>query len=442
MPMEDKVRTTTSSIIGDRIWANSGSPTQYNTLIDVAQQRTSTQDSIWPWIRSNWNDPKWPKHIRSFWHRQDWGNPFITEKGSIRSSLNSVHLSGRYLSTDWRINSEGPVLLAGFSDPMPLASSDELVNENAIMFALGGTGINRTRPGKPEIDLATTLGELRFGGLPQMLGNSWKRAYDLRTLARETGNEYLNLQFGWAPIFRDLEGLAKVVLQTRNLLLEHEKQLDKLLTRGCEFNDTIETSVGLTKASNMANYDLLAATPYGSSVSLLRTNHSVVPPVEITRVVTKSYFRAGYRFYYPDIQTALTDLQEFEAQANLLLGTRLDPEVLWNLQPWTWLIDYVVNFGDVLGNLSAIISDGLVMQYAYIMREVEIDKEIYFPRGLFVRSQSSGYIPTGQPFSVHTRYHRKMRAKASPFGFGLTYEDFTPSQLAILAALGISRGLK
>lgn len=442
MVLETKSRVTIDPIIGDRIWANTGSPVQYNIQHVDTEQRTGTQDSIWPWIRSQWNNPKWPKHIRSFWHRQDWGNPFITEKGSIRSSLNQIALSGRYLSTNWAINSSGPVLLAGFNTPMPLLSSVELADEEAIMFALGGTGISRVRPGKPEVDLATAIGELRFGGLPQIIGNSWRKAYDLRSIARESGNEYLNLQFGWAPLIRDLEDLCKVVLSTRELLEAHEKQLDKLLTRGTKFNDTIETSSTLTKASNMANYDLLAATPYGSAISLLRTNHSVVPPVEITRKVTKSYLRAGFRFYYPEIQTALVELQKFEANANLLLGTRLDPEVLWNLQPWTWLIDYVVNFGDVLGNLSAIISDGLVMQYAYVMREVEVDKEIYFPRGLFVRSSSAVYVPTGQPFSVHQRYHRKMRAKASPFGFGLTYEDFTPSQLAILAALGISRGLK
>jgi hypothetical protein len=157
--------------------------------------------------------------------------------------------------------------------------------------------------------------------------------------------------------------------------------------------------------------------------------------------MTKSHFSGGFRFYYPDISTALDDLAEFEHKANLLLGTRLDPEVLWNLQPWTWLVDWFVNFGDVLGNLSAIISDGLVMQYGYIMQENVISKEVTLPRGLWVRNSISASVFTQKPVTVTLDYHSKVRVKASPFGFGLTPEMFSPQQWAILAALGISRGL-
>lgn len=440
MAMETKVKETKETISGNWAWASSGgSPTK---VVKPWQQRTTSQDSIWPWISSNWNDPKWPKYIRDFWHRQDWGNAFITEKGSISSSLNSLNLSGQVLAGPWSVNSTGPVLLAGFSDPMALASSQEITDENAVMFGLGGTAISRTRPGKPVVDLAVTIGELRVGGIPSMIGSLFARSKSLRDVFRNSGNEYLNIQFGWAPLIRDLEALSLAVSDTRKLLEAHEKQLDKLLTRNYHFNDTIDTSSGLSKAPfGMANYELLPATPYGSMTSNVSNRQTIVAPVEITRKVTKSYFRAGYRFYYPDIQTALKELQQFEANANLLLGTRLDPEVLWNLQPWTWLIDWFVNFGDVIGNLSAIISDGLVIQYAYIMREVRIDKEIYFPRGVHGRNNNT-FLSATPPYSVHLSYHRKMRAKASPFGFGLSPEAFTPQQWAILAALGISRGLK
>jgi len=125
------------------------------------------------------------------------------------------------------------------------------------------------------------------------------------------------------------------------------------------------------------------------------------------------------------------------------LGTRLDPEVLWNLAPWTWMVDWVANFGDIVGNLSAIVADHLVMQYGYIMHEVIVTKEIYFPRGLYSRN-TYPYISSfdEKPWNVTLTYHSKTRTGASPFGFGLSPESFTTQQWAILGALGISRGLK
>jgi hypothetical protein len=165
-------------------------------------------------------------------------------------------------------------------------------------------------------------------------------------------------------------------------------------------------------------------------------------PVEITQHVTNSHFSGGFRFFYPEIDTALRDLQRMEGEANILLGTRLDPEVLWNLQPWTWLADWFINFGDVLGNLSAIISDGLVIQYGYIMQENVLRKEITFPKGLFLNNFPGSSSFTMKPWTVESIYRSKVRAAASPFGFGLTPEMFSPQQWAILAALGISRGLK
>jgi hypothetical protein len=158
--------------------------------------------------------------------------------------------------------------------------------------------------------------------------------------------------------------------------------------------------------------------------------------------VTKSYFTGAFRIYSSELQWLDTYLAGIEAEANTLLGTRLDPEVLWNLQPWTWLADYFVNFGDVLSNISAFTSDGVVMKYGYIMREQEIRKEIFFPRGVWRRTGTSTWTPATDPFSVTLTSHSKTRVKASPFGFGLNPESFTEGQWAILLALGLSKGLK
>jgi len=310
------------------------------------------------------------------------------------------------------------------------------------MFALGGTAIARCRPAKPQVDLAAAIGELRFGGIPSVIGSLVGRARTVKEVFRESGSEYLNLQFGWIPLLRDIQDLSKAVIDSRRILQMHEKQLNKLLRRTYRFDTARESSEGLSKTRSSYNIPVYAQVA-GSNVNT-GASLSYQVPQEITRTVTTSHFSGGFRFYYPDISTALDDLAEIEAKANLLLGTRIDPEVLWNLQPWTWLSDWFVNFGDVLGNLSAIISDNLVMQYGYIMQHIHLQKEITLPRGL----RSVGAYPYGstvftdKPLVVTMDYHSKMRTPASPFGFGLTPEQFTDQQWAILAALGISRGLK
>jgi len=406
-------------------------------------QRTHSQENpLFHWLERIKVDPSLSApYIVDFLSRQDFGSAFRTERGSIHSNYTGLTLQN-YYSGPYSWTLDGPLYLAGFNTPMSLATPQEIVNQNAVMFALGGAAIARTRPGKPQVDLATAIGELRFGGVPKIIGSLYQEARNFKELARETGNEYLNLQFGWAPLIRDLDSVLKLVLNTRAVLQAHEKQLNKLLRRTYEFDTLIDTTQG-----NLAPKSYYDLEPWASrSGSFVRTGVSTgnQVPIQIERRVTKSHFSAGFRFYYPEIDTALNDLVEFEHQANLLLGTRLDPEVLWNLQPWTWLVDWFINFGDVLGNLSAVINDGLVMQYGYIMQETEIRKEITLPKGLF----SQGFYPQGQsvytmrPFEVTLSYHSKVRAKASPFGFGLTPEMFSPQQWAILAALGISRGLK
>jgi hypothetical protein len=228
------------------------------------------------------------------------------------------------------------------------------------------------------------------------------------------------------------------VTSSRELLQAHEKQLNKLLRRTYRFETIRDTFSGLSKT--LSNYELAteqkASARVGTGAQLSRQ-----VPQEITSTVTNSHFNGGFRFYYPDISTALDHLVEIENEANLLLGTRLDPEVLWNLQPWTWLADWFINFGDVLGNISALTADGLVMQYGYIMMEKTVSKEITLPRGLYMSNFPGASYFDEKPLVIKAELATKVRAQASPFGFGLTPEAFTPQQWAILVALGMSQGL-
>jgi hypothetical protein len=125
------------------------------------------------------------------------------------------------------------------------------------------------------------------------------------------------------------------------------------------------------------------------------------------------------------------------AIADKLLGARITPEVLWNLTPWSWAVDWFTNVGDVIHNVSRFMNDGLVMHYGYIMRKRSVTRE-YSHSGGVVRV-ANGTKPIGiltQKFKTTV----KERASATPWGFGLTFGSFTNRQKAIMAALGLTRG--
>lgn len=111
----------------------------------------------------------------------------------------------------------------------------------------------------------------------------------------------------------------------------------------------------------------------------------------------------------------------------------MTPETLWNITPWTWLADWFANSGDVISNISAVGADNLVMRYGYLMQEAT-------RKYLTVHSGFTA-LETDVPstFSGAAVYTAKSRIGASPYGFGLTMGDFTPRQVAILAAIGITR---
>jgi hypothetical protein len=410
--------------------------------VNTMHQRTATIDTLFPFIRREKRLRRMPEYWLNFFDHQDLGATFLTEKAWHTSNYSNHHQGGQYFGQPWQWSIEdGPLLLTGFGDPISFQTKAEQDLENTIVWALGGTAIARTRPGKPVVDIANTLGEMRREGIPSLVGSLWARSRTFKELFKNSGDEYLNLTFGWAPLIRDLEGLCKVVLSTRELLEAHQKQMNVLIRRTYSFDTIVETKEGLTRPKS--EYEITPAQQAGT-YSYFRSNVQLngQVPTEIKRTVTTSHFSAGYRFFYPDLETALDDLRRFEADANTLLGTRLDPEVLWNLTPWTWLVDWFLNFGDVVGNISAIAADNLVIQYAYLMRETVEDREVYLPRGFWFRDGNNTQRWNNKPYLYESRLVRKKRSKSSPFGFGLTPEMFTPQQWAILAALGISHGLK
>lgn len=108
----------------------------------------------------------------------------------------------------------------------------------------------------------------------------------------------------------------------------------------------------------------------------------------------------------------------------------MTPEVLWELAPWSWAVDWFSNTGDVIHNISTLGYDGLVMEYGYMMTHTQYDRRV-----------EATALVNGVSVSARTvsRRETKRRTVATPYGFGIDDTTLSPRQLAILAALGLSR---
>lgn len=396
---------------------------QGNTLINsqkgrirvAGTQLTVSEGHAWPRSRSN--------------RRADIGGDFFTSKSYMDDGRKDSHqpiFSWKYgtLGKGYFETYTGPSYPINplLKDYWPTAPSQS----DSHLIALGAVAIARCKPTNSVSGLAVALGELKREGIPSIVGSqAWRaRSKSLREKSRASGSEYLNLQFGWLPLVRDVIDVANAVQQSERIIAQYKKDDGKLVRRRYEF-PLIEEFTEPTK---------LSAKRYPKTATALTAYMYNFQPgdVYVTKKKTvRRYFSGAFTYHLPVRQGALGRLQSDAAFARKLYGLTLDPEVLWSLTPWSWAADWFANVGGILSNVSDAVTDGLVMPYGYMM-EHTIETWTYEIRNLTLPAR---LIPP--PLSLTTE--TKRRVTATPYGFGLTWEGFSPYQLSILAALGISR---
>jgi len=307
--------------------------------------------------------------------------------------------------------------------PVSAASSD------AALMKKGADAVSKCKPTNSVSDLASFLGEFYKDGIPKLVGASlWQdrsRKYlELRRGANKGSDEYLNVAFGWLPFLSDISNTRNAILNAEKILSQYERDAGKQVRRQFHFpSQTIvhtETVRSHVKPFGFFHSDVSAGLPYGDVV---RTD-------EIVRNV---WFKGAFTYHLPTGYSSRNQMIRAAAQSDRLFGIAPTPEVIWNLTPWSWAIDWFSNLGNVISNISDMITDGLVMRYGYIM-EHTVSKSTYTfaPEG---SSESDGGGVSPLTFVTET----KKRRQANPFGFGLNWDGLTPRQLAIAAALGIRK---
>ena len=280
---------------------------------------------------------------------------------------------------------------------------------NPELDAKGTTAISRVEPTKSYADVATFIGELRSDGIPRLR----PEVMQVQTKrARAAGSDYLNVEFGWRPLVSDIQKMAYAVIHSHEILSNYRSHgSGQKIRRRFAFPTQSESWSG-----SFSNF-----LPIPTSVNQLGTGTAFAHRQQ------DMWFAGAFRYHVPVGDDFMNRLQYYRSSAQKLLGVDITPETVWNVSPWSWLVDWQTNVGDVLHNVSAMGRDGLVLQYGYMMCHTS-----------FEESRSAKFGTAGFA-SISTRSQTKLRRPATPFGFGVDIAGLTARQSAILVALGLSR---
>lgn len=338
------------------------------------------------------------------------GGPFEMRKYSCKHSP-ALCFNGwdfYYNKKYYRSGYEGKAFaLPSISTANLPASKEEFVS------SYGAQAWNKFKPIQPYVSLGTFIAELR--DIPGLL---FKRVQKFRDL----GNNYLAYQFGWKPFLGDLiswyDSVKRIDQRIAQLKRDNGRYVKRggTLFRSSEFNQEVHSASSLDLA--------------------FPSVHSYQNVVESTWESEKCWFTARFKYYIPGLMSAKFGTL---AAYRRLWGLKMTPNEVWQLLPWSWLVDWFSNAGDVISNLVSAADENLVAKYAYLMyhHKVVTQKKVNFTTRLQDGIASYSYRP--HTSEVTTIRETKTRTGASPFGFNLEIGGLSAYQSSILSALGVSR---
>jgi len=362
------------------------------------------------------------------------GGGFYVHHRTIHNTLGLLPVNS-YLGT-----MRGGPTAVNLASYVPLVEPEALdwLAKEAYLSPHGATGWKRARPGNPIANLGQTIVEARevkrlapwsifrgsFRGIP-------RRAYNHLSKLKNYGGAYLAYNFGWKPLIDDLRKAYQLTYDIDDRLAKLRRYNGRNSKRSRKLRDTTSSTEVVSTTNNAFDYLL---TPPLSGSRRGRTIRTVT-----TEIVDKMWFEGQFRYYVPDIGTLQWDRRARRA----LFGLDITPSLLWEVMPWSWLIDWFSNVGDVISNMSFNAVDHVVANYAYVMHteEVNVTTRVQTFWDAYSSTPSTVNYSGGHTEAVHTsRDVRKSRLRANPFGFGITNDGLSAYQSSILAALAVQRG--
>lgn len=281
------------------------------------------------------------------------------------------------------------------------------------------TAYERMKPAEPSMEGLNAIYELRE--IPHLLMQRFEKDN-----LKSVGDFHLAMQFGWLPLLSDT---INFVQTQRNA----QKRLKWLL----EHNGK-PVRRRLTLAETPPEPIITSGDAYGALAPTLATQFYSGTPHWEQRDVTidKIWASARFRYWLP---SGPRDVAWRRKMLRRIYGLRPTPKVVWNAIPWSWLVDWFSNVGDIVSNLDAGVADRLSADYMYVMREVERTRVYNVQAKL--RKVTTGVNWVLYPVNLTSTSWQitRTRLRGSPFHPSLSQNNLSGMQLSILGALGLSR---
>jgi len=178
-------------------------------------------------------------------------------------------------------------------------------------------------PNAPDVDVPLFLFELReFPKMLRDLGDVLRKKISPRSIP----NGYLAYSFGWKPLVSDLLDLFNFAD-----LMEKRKAYLRRLEHGGHVRRSLGTRTlrdSTVSGGHQVTFESQAIVRFD-----LRTHETV-----------RAWYTANAKLLTP--LPAASKLETLSR--DLVLGLSVSPQTAWNALPWSWLIDYFANTGDLM----------------------------------------------------------------------------------------------
>lgn len=376
------------------------------------------------------------------------GGPFKQVTKTVKSE-GEAFIRARNGAAEWVGSVYGSNPPGAPPPPPAITSANQDITTVTPLFA---TGWARTRPGNPVASLGQFLIELRdplalpgwdVGKTSFRYGSLWKRGrlqkgfheipfHLLSALShfRSLGSEYLNVVFGWQPFVNDLRQTYSLMKTIDRQIAQIKRDNGRSIRRSTVLVN--DTSTNYTTTNYAGPFVGCGGTPVNWWGSGSRSQFSVVSTTKV-----RAWYVAAYTYYIPDTNSWQWDTRARAA----LFGVLPTPELVWSVMPWSWLVDWFYNVGDVISNATSMNAvDNLVARYAYIMYNQRTENRNFCQTSAQAVHTATIDAPAYDgSFHTTTVNEMKLRSEGSPYGLGANFGSLSGYQKAVLAALGITK---
>jgi hypothetical protein len=358
---------------------------------------------------------------------------FVTDLGNSEHLWHKVVLSNPRFRCYGFGEETGDMPLVGLPPYIDLSAGDGFIPTPSNKSALIAASLRTMLPlVKSELSLVNSILELKdFKSLPHTIAHIYEflkaGAKTLRSFLRAGSDGYLQAKFNILPLLSDIAGIHRALIQTEARINGFISSAGKTQKRHFTFS-MAETSLNEQESGP---YDIGGPTVLPSSNGFPSFTQRLTTP-------DLSTFHAEIQYNYN-----YTGYQIEHAQCLALMdamGLNLNPVIIWNAIPWSFVVDWVLGVNQFLnglrvGNMDPVIN---IQRYLWSIRR---SRTIALSH-TFCRQTTYPWIPVLErvPSSVirETAYKRviELPDTSSLVESGLSLDEFSLGAALVFARRG------